>query len=392
MVDLFHLEWSLKLLVVRGRMGGTRVIAPRAGEDAATQQAFNESLLHQLRTSSHINLRAHAPAVRKLHLEQGRFFHQPAATKQAYAMPDECQTGVAGTAEYCNQGYSLMEDEKESVRFRKRIDGCAIPTFPPDADIGTVSGGDSWRPQQFEKAVMEAHDQLDALGRRVLDRVEAALRAEAGRVPAAGFLSNLLNYDPADDTATLPGGATGKREAEHSNATIGITRYMRKGEGVDTRSDDSGEVNKAYQRPGEGLPVGAHTDASILTMVVSPSQLGLEVFNTPHPMTEEHQRQVLDVYFNGRKGDGEAGGGAAREGSWLPGFGEDELDTSKDQVDYASPYSEQAVEVDEPVNIALMLGDMAVFASGGVLPSASHRVTCAWPIDVDVRFALVFSM
>jgi hypothetical protein len=35
---------------------------------------------------------------------------------------------------------------------------------------------------------------------------------------------------------------------------------------------------------------------------------------------------------------------------------------------------------------------MAVFASGGVLPSASHRVTCAWPTDVDVRFALVFSM
>ena len=71
---------------------------------------------------------------------------------------------------------------------------------------------------------------------------------------------------------------------------------------------------------------------------------------------------------------------------------EDELDTSEDQVDYASPYDDQGVDSDEPVNIALMLGDMAVFASGGVLPSASHRVTCAWPTDVDVRFALVFSM
>ena len=65
------------------------------------------------------------------------------------------------------------------------------------------------------------------LGRRVLDGVEAALRAEADRVPAAGFLSNLLNYDPTDDTTTFPGGAAGKREAEHSNVTIGITRYMR---------------------------------------------------------------------------------------------------------------------------------------------------------------------
>jgi isopenicillin N synthase-like dioxygenase len=372
--------------------GGERVAVPRVSE-GRSEAAFNASLLQQLRSSSHIDLRAHAPAVRKLHLEQGRFFHQAAATKEAYAMPEECQTGVAGTAEYGNQGYSLMDGEKESVRFRKRIDGSAIPAFPPDADVGTVSSGDAWRPRQFEETVMEAHDQLDALGRRVLDGIEAALRAEAGRGPAAGFLSGLLDYGPAaGDTSALPGGAAGKREAERSNVTIGITRYMRKGEGVSTRPDDSGEVNKSYQRPGEGLPVGAHTDASILTMVISPSQLGLEVFNTPHPMTDEHHRQVLDVYFAARKGDGEAGGGAAREGSWLPGFAEDELDTSEDQVDYASPYSVHAVDADEPVNIALMLGDMAVFASGGVLPSASHRVTCAWPTDVDVRFALVFSM
>ena len=119
---------------------------------------------------------------------------------------------------------------------------------------------------------------------------------------------------------------------------------------------------------------------------------GLEVFDTPHPMEHEAQEQVLDVYFAARKGDGEAGGGAAREGRWIPGFAQSELDTSANQPDSASAYDEEAVDLDEPINIALMLGDMAVFASGGVLPSASHRVTCAWPTDVSVRFALVFSM
>eukprot|EP01047_Picozoa_sp_COSAG01_P051346 COSAG01_NODE_5291_length_4355_cov_4.286319_1_plen_224_part_00 len=208
--------------------GGERLAVPRVPEGRPSEEAasFNASLLQQLRSSSHIDLRAPAPAVRKLHLEQGRFFHQAAATKEAYAMPEECQTGVAGAAEYGNQGYSLMDGEKESVRFRKRIDGSAIPAFPPDADVGTVSGGDAWRPRQFEETVMEAHDQLEALGRRVLDGIEAALRAEAGRGPAAGFMSNLLDYGPAaGDASALPGGNAGKREAERSNVTIGITRY-----------------------------------------------------------------------------------------------------------------------------------------------------------------------
>jgi isopenicillin N synthase-like dioxygenase len=257
-------------------MGNPRIVEPTAEAEAAAQQAFDANLLHQLRTSSHINLRAHAPAVRKLHIEQGRFFHQPDETKSAYAMPPECKTGVAGTAEYGNQGFSLMDGEKESVRFRKNVDGGAVPSFPDAAAVGTVGGAAAaWQPRQFEAAVMEAHDQLEALGRRVLDGIEGALRAEANRDPAPGVLSKLLDYEAVDPT-DLPGGAEGKREAERSNVTIGITRYMRKGEAVETRPDDPGEVNKSFQRKGEGLPVGAHTDASILTMVVSPSQLGAE--------------------------------------------------------------------------------------------------------------------
>eukprot|EP01046_Picozoa_sp_COSAG06_P070404 COSAG06_NODE_19681_length_827_cov_0.840659_1_plen_46_part_10 len=46
-------------------MGNPRIVEPTAEAEAAAQQAFDANLLHQLRTSSHINLRAHAPAVRK---------------------------------------------------------------------------------------------------------------------------------------------------------------------------------------------------------------------------------------------------------------------------------------------------------------------------------------
>ena len=268
--------------------GGKRVAAPREPERPAQAAAFNASLLRSC-GPSHIDLRVHAPAVRKLHLEQDVFsIRRPRRRGVRHAGGG--QTGVAGTAEYGNQGYSLMDGEKESVRFRKRIDGNAIREF-----LLTLrrhcQWRRCWRPRQFEETMM---------GPTISSRLWAAacwteskLRcAQRQAVVLAGFLSHLVDYGPAaGDTSALPGGAAGKREAERSNVTIGITRYMRKGEGVSTRPDDSGGSTTPTSALAKGYRSG-RTPTPRSSQWSSRLPAGPEVFNTPHPMTEENHRQA----------------------------------------------------------------------------------------------------
>lgn len=216
-----------------------------------------------------MKVRARLPTTSaRIYTEMSRVFNQELGTKEAYAMPAECQTGVRGGAEYCNAGYLGLPGDKEYMSLRRSAAGTALPS---PAAIATAA----WRPEQFAKVCVLAIDELEALGKRVLGRIEAALVSEAGGVPAPpgvdGYLSSLLEYaSPFESERLEPG-----RVAETSNATISMLRYHRNAArdvAAKTSAHDSGEVNAGIQQPGTGLPCAAHTDASMLTLITAPSR------------------------------------------------------------------------------------------------------------------------
>ena len=65
---------------------------------------------------------------------------------------------------------------------------------------------------------------------------------------------------------------------------------------MQTSPQDSGEVNAGIQLPGTGLPCAAHTDASMLTLITAPSQLGLEIFDVSHPMERSAHAGALAAH------------------------------------------------------------------------------------------------
>ena len=149
---------------------------------------------------------------------------------------------------------------------------------------------------------MRAHRELEALGKEALDCFEQALRAESKQNAVGSFepyLSQLLNYD--EGSTFEP-----ERVQENSNVTLSMLRYQRKGEHIKTSSTDSGEVNTAIQQKGTGLPCGAHTDASMITLIAAPSQLGLELFDCAHPMNQQAHARIVDGYTRARNADGKA--------------------------------------------------------------------------------------
>ena len=317
-------------------------------------------LLSLFRAHSFVKVRARLPWTTSLYKEMGRVFNQPPGTKAAYAMPDGVQTGVRGVrlitqgrpgqaggsrgrgagaggggrpqhlsatqravrlqgAEYCNAGYLNLEADKEYMSMRRARAGHALPSTAADASVA-ASG---WRARQFEEVSIQAQSELEALGKRVLDCFEAALAAEVDQQHPRGYLSSLMDY-PETPEDLEPG-----REVEDSNVTLSMLRYQRnasRDSATETAATDSGEVNAAIQQPGTGLPCAAHTDASMITLITAPSQLGLEVFDIAHPNERSVHATALAAHELGQQPDGRAAAGADSEGGlWVPGFAEHEL-------------------------------------------------------------------
>ena len=205
-----------------------------------------------------------------------------------------------------------------------------------------------------------------------------------------GFLASKLDYASASESKHLEP----RREAETSNSTISMLRYHRndaRDAVAKTLPEDSGEVNAGVQLPGTGLPCAAHTDASILTLITAPSQLGLEIFDVTHPMERSAHAAALAGHAAGQQPDGLAAAGGEATGLWVPGFAEDEL--TRGVKDEPLPYSDhesRELGTDEGwCEVLVMGGDMLVYASGGVLPATRHRVTPTWDRDASVRFSLI---
>ena len=224
-------------------------------------------------------------------------------------------------AEYCNAGYLNLEADKEYMSMRRARAGHALPSTAADASVA-ASG---WRARQFEEVSIQAQSELEALGKRVLDCFEAALAAEVDQQHprGSGYLSSLMDY-PETPEDLEPG-----REVEDSNVTLSMLRYQRnasRDSATETAATDSGEVNAAIQQPGTGLPCAAHTDASMITLITAPSQLGLEVFDIAHPNERSVHATALAAHELGQQPDGRAAAGADSEGGlWVPGFAEHEL-------------------------------------------------------------------
>jgi hypothetical protein len=130
----------------------------------------------------------------------------------------------------------------------------------------------------------------------------------------------------------------------------------------------------------------------MLTIIAKPSQLGLEVFHTPHPMQRAAHETALGIQRQGQKPDGEAGAGEASKGRWVAGFEADELSSFKE--DTFTPYSSDDGDGrdDGWTDLVLMGGDMLALATGGILPATRHRVTCTWDTDAAVRFSLIVGL
>jgi hypothetical protein len=185
-------------------------------------------LLASFRAHSYVKVRTRLPTTAtRIYPEMARVFNQDMETKEAYVMPEECQTGIRGGPEYCNAGYLGLPGDKEYMSLRRSAAGTALPPPAASATSGT-SGGEAWRPEQFAEVGVSAIDELETLGKRVLGRMEAALKEEAGEAPPAppgddGFLSSLLDYaSPTESAGMEPG-----RVAETSNSTISMLRYHR---------------------------------------------------------------------------------------------------------------------------------------------------------------------
>ena len=223
-----------------------------------------------------------------------------------------------------------------------------------DAD-GDSGGGKAGEPEgeleaEFEAMAMRAHQELQAVGERVLDGFEHALVREAAGeararaatapssagaaapLPSRSSLSRLLHYVGA--ASLEPAG----REPEESNVTLSLLRYARKGADVATSASDSGEVNAGIQPQGTGIPCAPHTDASMLTLIVAPTQPGLEVFATSHPTAEASAAAAVAVYKRGRGegGEGDAtAAGAETAGAWVSGFEPHELTRLREGAQWA---------------------------------------------------------
>ncbi len=264
-----------------------------------------------------------------------------------------------------------------------------------------AGGPIDWSAADFEAAAMAAHAELLGVSVRVLDGLERALRRECiGEGVAgedAGMLSRLLRYERGEGDAAAPEPAG--REPEGANVTLSMIRYVRKGAAVATSAADSGEVNAAIQPQGTGIPCAAHTDASMLTLIVAPSQPGLELFATTHPTTAAAAAAAAAAYLKGRSVQGATAAGADSVGEWVSGFSETELtrvedgdgngdgDSGATATAAAATLTATGEEEEDFVTLVAMGGDMLVHASGGVLPATRHRVVC-WPAEVQ-RLSLI---
>ncbi len=358
----------------------------------AESAAIDAALLSSFRANSFARLHISLPAVRNLYRAAARMWLQPLETKKLYVMPEAVKTGVRGGAEYCNVGYTCIDLDKEYMRMRRGADGSAIPSA---ADSASANGsGASWSAADFEAVAMEAHVQLQAVGERVLDGLERALARESSKatLPSQSYLSTLLRYDHStarsaaravEDAACWPA----ERQAEGGNVTINLLRYVRKGAQVTTSPHDSGEVNAGIQPQGTGIPCAPHTDASLLTLIIAPSQPGLEVFATPHATSEAAAMRAIEQYLRGRSPDGKTAWGGGTRGEWLPGMQPDELTSLGEETEELAA---EAADDTVPMTLVAMGGDMLVHATGGVLPPTRHRVTC-WQAQTQ-RLSMIMGM
>ena len=372
-------------------------------------QSTDTELLASMRARSCVRVEARLPAVRALYEACGHaLWSQPEAVKHRIAMPTGVKTGVRGGAEYGNAGYLCIDGDKEYCTLRRRADGRSLPPLPylggvrADADGGGKAGElEGELEAELEAMAMRAHQELQAVGERVLDGFEHALVREAAGeararaatapssagaaapLPSRSSLSRLLHYVGA--ASLEPAG----REPEESNVTLSLLRYARKGADVATSASDSGEVNAGIQPQGTGIPCAPHTDASMLTLIVAPTQPGLEVFATSHPTAEASAAAAVAVYKRGRGegGEGDAtAAGAETAGAWVSGFEPHELTRLREGAQWAGA----ADRGDDLVMLVAMGGDMLVHATGGALPATRHRVVC-WPASTQ-RLSMIMGM
>lgn len=121
-------------------------------------------------------------------------------------------------------------------------------------------------------------------------------------------------------------------------------------------------MNAGIQAQGTGLPCAAHTDASLLTLIVAPSQPGLELFATPHPHTPAAAAAAAEAYATGLSSAGATAAGAESEGEWMSGFEVGEL--TREEAEGGG----RREELEEPLALVAMGGDMLVHATGAISP------------------------
>ena len=394
--------------------------------DGGAAESTDAALLASMRARSFVRVQARLPAVKALYRACGSMWSQPEEMKQRIAMPPSVKTGVRGGAEYGNAGYLCIDQDKEYCTLRRsRADGRSLPPVPSGEEAAGARGErwpgagapSGWSGADFEAAAMRAHRELQAVGERVLDGFERALGCEArsrrgfervegfearsrrlgASLPAgaatspahASSLSQLLRYDAGEAAPLVPAG----RVAEESNVTLSLLRYVRKGTNVPTSAADPGEVNAAIQAQGTGIPCAPHTDASVLTLIVAPTQPGLELFAAAHPPTEAAVAAAVTTYRRGRSADGATAAGAETAGAWVSGFEPRELTRVESRAERAAEAEEAEAadaDADDFVTLVAMGGDMLVHATGGTLPATRHRVVC-WPANTQ-RLSMIMGM
>jgi hypothetical protein len=148
---------------------------------------------------------------------------------------------------------------------------------------------------------------------------------------------------------------------------------------------NSAELGDGGPPPAAADPLPAHTDATVITLVLAPTQLGLECFSQAHPATEAAATVAVAAYRRKKRADEPtAGNEAASAGAWVSGFAPSELTRETDGSDDDDGRDGD----DEPMTLVVLGGDMLVHATGGMLPATRHRVA-RWP-GVAERKSMIF--